>query len=164
MKTENNILTALSNSRNLAEALKQLNVANTAVSAPPFYLRPASRVDSGEGPKAIPYYGGEVTRGPSYSGELKRGARWVAAEEVLPEAIPYFRKGRTKPNFSSIDEAEAGLAPSIKSTTRANRINQNWQNNFIFFINNFRFLEIISYLCNEKWANPHFWESAHRQK
>lgn len=129
MKTENNILTALSNSRNLAEALKQLNVANTAVSAPPFYLRPASRVDSGEGPKAIPYYGGEVTRGPSYSGELKRGARWVAAEEVLPEAIPYFRKGRTKPNFSSIDEAEAGLAPSIKSTTRANRINQNWQNN-----------------------------------
>ena len=127
MKTEkNNALAVLSNLRNLAEGSKQFNVAT---SAPPFYLRPTSRVDSGEGPKAIPYYGGEVTRGPSYSGELKRGARWVAAEEVLPEAIPYFREGRTKPNFSSLDEAEAGLAPSIKSTTRANRINQNWQNN-----------------------------------
>lgn len=129
MKTEkNNALIALSNLKNLVEGSKQFNVA-TSASAPPFYLRPTSKVDFGEGPKAIPYYGGEVTRGPSYNGEVKRGARWVAAEEVLPDAIPYFREGRTKPNFSSLDEAEAGLTPSIKSTTRANRVNQNWQSN-----------------------------------
>ena len=130
MKTEkNNALITLSNSRNLAEAPKQFNVATTAADAPPFYLRPTSKVDSGNGPKAIPYYGGEVIKGPSYNGEVKRGARWIAAEEVLPDAIPYFREGRTKPNFSSIDEMEAGLTPSIKSTTRANRVNQNWQSN-----------------------------------
>lgn len=109
MKTEkNNALIALSNSRNLVEG---------------------SKVGSGNGPKAIPYHSGEVTKRPSYNGEVKRGARWVAAEEVLPDAIPYFREGRTKPNFSSLDEAEAELAPSIKSTTRANKVNQNWQSN-----------------------------------
>ena len=149
MKTEkNNALIALSNLRNLVEGSKQLNVA-TSASAPPFYLKPTSRVDSSEGPKAIPYYGGEVIKGPSYNGQVKRGARWVAAEEVLPDAIPYFREGRTKPNFSSLDEAEAGLAPSIKSTTRANKVNQNWQNNLGKVIkNNLHHLTNLSNMGN----------------